>query len=171
VVATLALFVALGGSAIAVTQIDGSQIRDRTIPGKKLKFHTVTSSEISRVVLSSFVRPCQLGAVHGFTRILASSSFPSTYTSGPTHVDAGLTFNCAGGGVKARRVSTGVYYVEFTPNIGALAFGNGEANNVVSTRVVTDPTIHNAPVFRVEVTDPRSPLDPDTDLPFSLMVP
>jgi hypothetical protein len=46
VIATLALFVALGGTAYAAVQINGSQIVNRSIAGQKLKLHTVTSSEI-----------------------------------------------------------------------------------------------------------------------------
>lgn len=46
--ATLALFVALSGSAYAVSQINGSQIQDRSIPGRKLKIHAISQREISR---------------------------------------------------------------------------------------------------------------------------
>ncbi len=42
VVATLALFVALGtGSSYAVSEISGSQIRNNSIAGKKLKRNTI----------------------------------------------------------------------------------------------------------------------------------
>src|SRR5437588_6672972 len=46
VMATLALFVALGGASYAVVQINGGQIKNRSIPGTKLKPHTLTASQI-----------------------------------------------------------------------------------------------------------------------------
>lgn len=52
VVSLLALFVALGGTSYAVSQIDGAQIRNRSISGKKLKTHSVTSKEIKAANLS-----------------------------------------------------------------------------------------------------------------------
>lgn len=41
VVATLALFVALGGSAYAVSKIDGSDIRNRSLTGKEFKRNSI----------------------------------------------------------------------------------------------------------------------------------
>lgn len=46
VVATLALFIALGGSSYAVSQISGSQIRNASIAGKKLKRNTIGGKRI-----------------------------------------------------------------------------------------------------------------------------
>lgn len=46
VMATLALFVALGGTSYAVTQINGNQITNRSIGGGKLKPHTLTAQEL-----------------------------------------------------------------------------------------------------------------------------
>lgn len=46
VVAGLALFVALGGTSYAVNRINGSQIEDRSIEGRKLQRNTVRASEI-----------------------------------------------------------------------------------------------------------------------------
>lgn len=46
VTATLALFVALGGSAYAVKRIDGKDIAARTIPAGKLKRESLTQEEI-----------------------------------------------------------------------------------------------------------------------------
>src|SRR5437764_14163967 len=114
VTATLALVLSLGGGAYAATQINGSQIKDRTVVGKKLKLHTITANEVGNGI---FVRSCQAGPVHGFARVIASPAFSSSYTAAPAAVDPGLKFNCAGGSVKARRVSAGVYYVNFAPNV------------------------------------------------------
>jgi hypothetical protein len=135
----------------------------------KLNLHTVTPKEVAK---GKFGSSCQAGAVHGFARVIASGSFSSSFTSAPGAVDPGLRFNCAGGTVRARRVSKGVYHVNFAPNVGALAFGNGEGNTLVSTRVVNDPTIGDKPVFRVEVRDPTGfgGAQP-ADVPFSILVP
>jgi hypothetical protein len=46
VVATLALFIALGGSSYAVSKISGSQIRNGSITGKKLKRNTLGGARI-----------------------------------------------------------------------------------------------------------------------------
>jgi hypothetical protein len=46
-VATLALFIALGGTSYALGQISGSQLRNRSVAGGKLEKHTVTGTEIN----------------------------------------------------------------------------------------------------------------------------
>jgi hypothetical protein len=50
-VGLLALFVALGGSALAVTRINGSSIQNGTITGNKLKKHTITASLVANNTL------------------------------------------------------------------------------------------------------------------------
>jgi hypothetical protein len=55
-VATLALFVALGGSSYAVTKISGSQIENRTISGKKLKRNTVGGRQVQEARLGTVPR-------------------------------------------------------------------------------------------------------------------
>lgn len=47
VMSTLAFFVALGGSSYAAVEINGSQIRDRSISGDKLKLHAVGARELN----------------------------------------------------------------------------------------------------------------------------
>jgi hypothetical protein len=46
VVATLALFIALGGSSYAVSRISGSQLKNNSVAGKKLKRNTVGGKRI-----------------------------------------------------------------------------------------------------------------------------
>ena len=43
VMATIAVFLALGGSAFAVSKINGKNIKNHTIAGKKLKNNTLTA--------------------------------------------------------------------------------------------------------------------------------
>ena len=47
VVATLALFIALGGSSYAVSQINGSQLRNNSVAGKKLQRNTLGGKRIN----------------------------------------------------------------------------------------------------------------------------
>ena len=56
VVATLALFVALGGSSYAALKISGKQIKNRTISGKKLKRNTLGGTQIKESALKSVPR-------------------------------------------------------------------------------------------------------------------
>ena len=57
IVATLALVVAVGtGGAFAASQIDGGNLRDRSVPGKKLKRHTISRTEIKQRALRSLVQ-------------------------------------------------------------------------------------------------------------------
>ena len=46
VMATLAVFIALGGSAYAVGKISGSQLKNRSVAGKKLKRNTLGGAVI-----------------------------------------------------------------------------------------------------------------------------
>jgi hypothetical protein len=53
IIATAALFVALGGSSYAVSKIDGSDIRKRSLTGKQFKSNSIGS----RVIKESSLRP------------------------------------------------------------------------------------------------------------------
>jgi hypothetical protein len=58
VMSTLAVFIALGGSAYAVGKINGAQLKNRSVSGKKLKRNTiggstVKESRLGRVPLAS----------------------------------------------------------------------------------------------------------------------
>jgi hypothetical protein len=53
VTSLVALFVALGGTAYAVTQLDGSKIVNRSIPAGKLKKNTLTGTEIKESKLGT----------------------------------------------------------------------------------------------------------------------
>ncbi len=46
VMATVAVFVALGGSSYAVTRISGSQLKDNSVAGEKLKHNTLGGTRI-----------------------------------------------------------------------------------------------------------------------------
>jgi hypothetical protein len=64
-VATLALFVALGGSSYAVTKISGSQIENRTISGKKLKRNTLGGRQVQEARLGTVPRARNADQLNG----------------------------------------------------------------------------------------------------------
>lgn len=67
IVATLALFIALGGSSYAAFTISGGDIRNRSIPGKKLKRNTLTGREIRESKLAAVPRARNAARVGGLT--------------------------------------------------------------------------------------------------------
>jgi hypothetical protein len=67
VVATLALFIALGGSSYAVTKISGSQIRNASIAGKKLKRNTIGGKRIKESRLGTVPSARNAGRVGGLS--------------------------------------------------------------------------------------------------------
>jgi hypothetical protein len=62
--ATLAVFIALGGSSYAVLTIDGRNIKNRSIPAKKLKHNSITGRQVreSRLYVARARRADRLGA-------------------------------------------------------------------------------------------------------------
>jgi hypothetical protein len=67
VVATLALFIALGGSSYAVSKISGSQIRNNSIVGEKLKRNTIGGKRIKESSLGTVSSARNAGTVGGLT--------------------------------------------------------------------------------------------------------
>jgi hypothetical protein len=97
VIALLALFFALGGSAVAVTEAVRPQAR------------------------------CAPGAVRGFISVNGDpakgiANIGDQYTSARPAV--GVRFNCAGAAPQARRVNTGVYEVRFAGNGAQVALAS-----------------------------------------------
>lgn len=106
VLAGAALFFALGGSAVAVTEAVRPQAR------------------------------CQAGAVRGFIAVNGDptkgiANIGDAFTSARPMV--GVRFNCAGPAPQARRVNTGVYEVRFGGNAGQIAVASsGGAETTVT---------------------------------------
>jgi hypothetical protein len=67
VVATLALFIALGGSSYAVSEISGSQIRNASIAGKKLKRNTIGGKRIKESRLATVPSARNAGLLGGLS--------------------------------------------------------------------------------------------------------
>lgn len=101
-IAVLALFFALGGSAVAVTEAVRPQAR------------------------------CQAGAVRGFIAVNGDptkgiANLPDQFTSAKPMV--GARFNCAGAAPQARRIGQGVYEVRFpgtASQVAAASAGSAE---------------------------------------------
>lgn len=67
VMATIAVFIALGGSSYAVSQISGSQLRDNSVAGKKLKRNTLGGTRIKESRLGPVPRARRAGRLGGLT--------------------------------------------------------------------------------------------------------
>jgi hypothetical protein len=98
VLSALALFFALGGSALAVSHAVKPQPR------------------------------CANGAVRGFAAVTGDpgkgiANMPDQFSS--AKILFSRTFNCAGGGVQVRRVAVGTYEVRFPGNGGQTAVVSG----------------------------------------------
>jgi hypothetical protein len=64
VMATIAVFVALGGSGYAATKINGKNIKNKSIAGKKLKNRTITRGKVKKNTLGgSEIAESRLGQV------------------------------------------------------------------------------------------------------------
>jgi hypothetical protein len=67
VMATIAVFIALGGSSYAVTRISGSQLQNNSVPGKKLKRNTIGGAKIKESRLGRVPRARLADRLGGFS--------------------------------------------------------------------------------------------------------
>jgi len=67
VMATLAVFIALGGSSYAAFTISGRNIKDRSITGKKLRHNTLTGVQIKESRLGKVRRAANADRLNGVT--------------------------------------------------------------------------------------------------------
>jgi hypothetical protein len=82
VMATVAVFIALGGSSYAALRISGSDIKNRSIVGKKIKRNTLTNKQIRESRLSRVPRARNADRLNGVTAAslrvrCPSGTFPS----------------------------------------------------------------------------------------------
>jgi hypothetical protein len=61
VVATVALFVALGGSSYAALTITGKSVKDSSLTGKDVKNESLTGSDVKRLTAKDFASPLPAG--------------------------------------------------------------------------------------------------------------
>ena len=88
VVASLALFVALGGSAYATSQINGSKIVKHSIGANKLKNETLTSKQIKKGSLNSSVINLSTLATVPSAQTAVSAQTATSATSATTATSA-----------------------------------------------------------------------------------
>jgi hypothetical protein len=118
VLASIALFVTLGGTsyAVATGSIDSREIRNNTVRGKDIRTGNVASRDLrnddvrSRDIENTQVRNVDLNAEVAVAKGFAS--IQATNANGPANVlnSGGQQTN----GVTAQRVGTGIYDVTFT---------------------------------------------------------
>jgi hypothetical protein len=89
VIAALALFVSLGGTALAVTSINGNQLKNRSVAGVKLDKHTITGAEVNLSKLGKVPSAHQAdqatnatNAINAATATAAESLTPSATVQG-----------------------------------------------------------------------------------------
>jgi hypothetical protein len=150
IVALLALVVALGGTAYAASQINGSTIKNGTISGKKLKTDTLSGKQIKESTLGTVPSASRAG-----TATSAGSATNAGHANTADNATAiggvGLPGLVQGGG---QTFSNGMTQVESTvdtqvftlPGIGTLTMGCSSTAN-------TDFTLVNGTGATVQLTD------------------
>jgi hypothetical protein len=79
VMATIAVFIALGGSAYAASKINGKTIKIKSIPGNRLKPNTVTGAQVNESTLGQVP-----SAVQASSATTATSAANATTVNGHT---------------------------------------------------------------------------------------
>ena len=146
--ASVALFMALGGSAYAANTVFSSDIvdgevrsvdvADSGLGGVDVAANSLTGADISESALDVAAMGCKSGKVLGFARVKGSESTPSFYTTSATYID--LVNNCAGGAPQVRRASEGVYFVWFPGNPAKLAVGVPNQDGATPPTAATQTT-------------------------------
>lgn len=162
---------AVNGSKVQNDSLTGADIQESSlgeVPSatNATNAGTATNADnLGGVAASLYQRGCQPGAIDGHAYVKGSSTFPNTYTSSAASVLD--QFNCTGTSpaAQAKRIATGIYYLDF-PGIqqgvgnGLLtAIGNVTVDSggtqdplaVVTYKFVFDAVIGKT-VFRVEIS-------------------
>lgn len=144
IVATLALFFAMTGGALAAHHYlitSTKQISPKVVKALKGKTgprglqgpqgpigkeatNALNSLALGGIPASGYTRSdCSstTGQIKGFAQVPASASFPSTFTK------LALAYNCSGQPVEAKRTAEGEYEIKFVNNPAAIIVGSAEA--------------------------------------------
>jgi hypothetical protein len=97
VMATLAVFIAAGGSSYAVARLNGSQIRNRTIDHTKLKRHTLSGTEVNLGRLGK-VPTASRADSSNISRRAGSADTATHASSADTAINAGSAANATHAG-------------------------------------------------------------------------
>jgi hypothetical protein len=112
IVASLALFVAIGGTAYATVTISGRSIVDHTIAGRKLINNTLTGTQIKESRLGAVPRATLAGNANTVGHITVRKVFyaPTTNSTTPTTIlrlgGLVLTATCGNGDLEVVATST-----------------------------------------------------------------
>jgi hypothetical protein len=104
VVATVALFVALGGSAIAAGVFDGHRIKGRSVPGTKLIRNSVTRSEVKESTLGKVPNADKIDSLDSKDFLRANGKAADTNKFGGHDFDEFLRADSAGRAFDASRL-------------------------------------------------------------------
>jgi hypothetical protein len=112
VVATLALFIALGGGAVAASQFSGSQIKPGTVTGKQIRARSVPGKDLRpNSITGKQVRESKLGVVPVADRANLADRASSAGTAATAHTadsantaDTAATADTAGSAGDADRL-------------------------------------------------------------------
>jgi hypothetical protein len=110
VISVLALFVALGGTVYAASKINGKTIKAGSIPGNRLKKHSLTGKQIDLSKLGTV--PNATNAVNATNAASAASAAKATNATNAANLDGMTRFRttiAAGGSSEATANSTTLY--------------------------------------------------------------
>jgi hypothetical protein len=167
IVALMALFLALAGTAAANSVLGSNDVQGKSTPAAGAAQRSLAAAG------------CETGNVLGFARVKGMGSIPSFYTKDSALVDFAHSCGVAGAsGVVVRRASAGIYFVKFLNNPAALALVTANEDGATSTlggdtdNVVTVGKINSGPdegSFRVDVLDIDAHKSQDAQ--FTIMTP
>jgi hypothetical protein len=104
VVATLALFVALGGSAVAAGVFDGHRIKGRSVPGTKLIRNSLTKNEVRESALGKVPNADKLDSVDSKDFLRANAAAADALKFGGHEFDEFIRKDSAGRAFDASRL-------------------------------------------------------------------
>jgi hypothetical protein len=96
VVATIALFIALGGSAVAAGVFDGHKLKGRSVPGTKLIKNSVTKNEVKESTLTTVPNADKLDKLDSKDFLRANAQAADTSKFGGHDLDEFLRKDSAG---------------------------------------------------------------------------
>lgn len=131
VIATLALFVALGGSSYAAIKVTGKNVRDSSLSGRDIKNSTLTSSDVkNRSLLAADFRAGQLPAgpqgpqgaqgPQGIPGVKGDAGAPATKLW--ARVSGAGALVAGSGATGVARTEAGRYNVSFNQNVSGCAW-------------------------------------------------
>ena len=130
VVSIVALIVALGGTAVAATQIDGASIKVKSIPGNRLKSNTLTGTQIKESTLKTV--PSAFGAFAANKATTAKTADSATTAKTATTATTANTANVAANANQLGGVGPAGYVSSSKVIRFSVAMNKGDADRVLT---------------------------------------